>query len=45
MIQTKTLQGFKTEIGNNTHSIVADEPILLDGTNQGLSPFELLEAS
>ena len=45
MIQAKTLQGFKTEIGNDTHSIVADEPILLGGTNQGLSPFELLEAS
>ena len=45
MIQAKTLQGLKTKIGNDTHIIVADEPILLGGTNQGLSPFELLEAS
>ncbi len=45
MILAKTHQGYKTEISNATHSIVADEPVVIGGTNQGLSPFELLEAS
>lgn len=45
MIRATSLLGYRTEISNETKSIVADEPISLGGTEQGLSPFELLEAS
>jgi putative redox protein len=37
--------GFLTEIQVNRHSLVADEPIALGGTDQGPTPFDLLVAA
>lgn len=45
MIQANTRDTYKTNLTNGTHSILADEPISLGGTDLGLNPSELLEAS
>jgi uncharacterized OsmC-like protein/alpha/beta superfamily hydrolase len=37
--------GFLTEIQVNRHSLVADEPVAVGGTDQGPSPFDLLVAA
>jgi putative redox protein len=37
--------GFLTEIQVNRHSLIADEPIAVGGTDQGPTPFDLLVAA
>lgn len=37
-------EGFKTSITNGKHSLIADEPVSLGGTDLGLSPYELLSS-
>ncbi len=37
--------GFLTEVMVNRHSLVADEPVAVGGTDQGPSPFDLLVAA
>jgi putative redox protein len=34
--------GFRTEIRTRTHSLIADEPLEVGGTDAGASPYELL---
>ncbi|ADY51210.1 OsmC family protein [Pseudopedobacter saltans DSM 12145] len=36
---------YRTVITDNEHQIIADEPIAVGGTNQGLSPSQLLASS
>lgn len=36
---------YKTVITDNTNQVIADEPIEVGGTNQGLSPSQLLASS
>lgn len=38
----RTEQGFRTEISANGHSLVADEPINVGGTNTGPTPYDYL---
>lgn len=38
-------EGFRTEISANGHSLVADEPLAVGGTDEGPSPYDLLVAS
>jgi putative redox protein len=45
MISAKTALTYKTTVTNNEHSIIADEPISVGGTNQGFTPMELLQVS
>ena len=45
MIQANTTNTYKTDITNGTHNLIADEPISIGGTDLGLNPGELLEAS
>ena len=37
-------EGFRTEITANGHTLVADEPLSVGGTNMGPSPYDLLVA-
>ena len=45
MIKALTRNTFQTELTNGKHHILADEPISANGTDLGLKPQELLEAS
>ena len=36
---------YRTELSNEKHAILADEPIALGGSDQGMTPTELLAAS
>lgn len=40
-----TTARYKTNISNDRHSIVADEPLDLDGSDLGFTPTELLSAA
>lgn len=45
MIKSRTKETYKTEIENGTNTLIADEPLSNGGTNLGLTPMELLQAS
>ena len=44
-VVTRTAQGLRTEIIASGHSLVADEPESIGGTNTGPTPYDLLAAS
>ena len=41
----RTEGGYRTEVLANGHPLVADEPLLLGGTNTGPTPYELLSSA
>lgn len=45
LVVVRTEQGYRTEIVANGHSLVADEPRRLGGTNTGPTPYELLASA
>ncbi len=45
LVIVRTEQGYRTEVVANGHSLVADEPRRLGGTNTGPTPYELLASA
>ena len=41
----RTESGYRTEVLANGHSLIADEPLALGGTNTGPTPYELLSSA
>jgi len=39
------LGGFRTEVAMGRHTLIADEPLSVGGTNQGPTPYDLLSAA
>jgi putative redox protein len=44
-VVVRTESGYRTEVLANGHSLVADEPLTLGGTNAGPTPYELLSSA
>lgn len=45
VIATTRIDGFRTTIDAAGHSLIADEPASVGGTNEGPSPYDLLAAA
>lgn len=44
-VSARVERGYRTALAARTHDIVADEPVDLGGTDEGMTPYELLLAS
>jgi putative redox protein len=44
-VVVRTEEGYRTEVLANGHSLVADEPLAVGGTNAGPTPYELLASA
>jgi uncharacterized OsmC-like protein len=44
-VKLATAEGFRTHITAGQHQLIADEPIAAGGTDEGMSPYELLLAA
>ncbi len=44
-VSARVERGYRTALAARTHDIVADEPLDLGGTDEGMTPYELLLAS
>lgn len=44
-VTVSNVAGYKTEITGRGHTLISDEPIESNGTDTGMSPYELLLAS
>lgn len=45
LVVVRTESGFRTEVIANGHSLLADEPVRIGGTNSGPTPYELLASA
>ena len=41
-VKLELKNGFRTQIKAGAHTLVADEPVKAGGTDEGMSPYELL---
>ena len=44
-VSARVERGFRIEVDARSHELTADEPIALGGTDEGMTPYELLLAS
>lgn len=44
-VKLTTAAGFRTHVSAGAHTLIADEPVAAGGTDEGMSPYELLLAA